>query len=51
MKGNSGKFAKLIARQIQYLGPVDLIQYFVKDTSIMQYVQPPDTPAVKVSCL
>lgn len=30
MKGNSGSFAKLIPAQLNYLGPIDLTQYFVK---------------------
>ena len=29
MKGNSGSFAQLIVNKLNYLGPIDLTQYFV----------------------
>ena len=34
MKGNSGRFARLAARDVAYSGPVDLTQYFVEDFGI-----------------
>ncbi len=34
MQGNDGKFARLIHGDLNYLGPVDLSQYFVQDYSI-----------------
>ena len=33
-QGNSGNFVKLIKKELQYLGPVDLTQYFVKSFNI-----------------
>lgn len=30
MRGNSGSFAALISKELKYLGPIDLTQYFVK---------------------
>ena len=33
MKGNSGKFVHLNIDEMQYLGPIDLTQYFVKNTT------------------
>ena len=29
MKGNSGSFAQLVIENLNYLGPIDLTQYFV----------------------
>ena len=48
LKGNSGKFVQLIPSTVQYLGPIDLPQYFVMDTSIQQITVPPRTNAVEV---
>ena len=33
-QGNSGNFVKLLKHQLQYLGPEDLTQYFVKSFNI-----------------
>ena len=33
-QGNSGNFVKLVKNQLNYLGPVDLTQYFVKSFNI-----------------
>ena len=32
--GNSGEFVDLIADELKYLGPQDLTQYFIRQTSI-----------------
>ena len=32
--GNSGKFIKLVVEGLNYLGPEDLTQYFVRETKI-----------------
>ena len=34
-QGNSGKFAKLIKSSLEYLGPVDLREYFVKSYTVL----------------
>ena len=34
LQGNTGNFAKLIKSKLNYLGPVDLTQYFVKSSTI-----------------
>ena len=34
LQGNSGYFAQLIKDQLKYLGPIDLMQYFVKSYSM-----------------
>ncbi len=47
MKGSSNNFIKLVADYADYLGPIDLPQYFVMDTTIHQVTVPPNTPAVK----
>ena len=31
MKGNSGSFAEQVVENLNYLGPIDLTQYFVKN--------------------
>ena len=36
MKGNTGFFAELVPNQLQYVGPIDLTQYFVKDTFMVE---------------
>ncbi|CAM6054349.1 unnamed protein product [Sphagnum tenellum] len=51
MKGNSGKFARLIQENLRYLGPIDLRQYFVKDTLMLNHTVPPDVAAVKVDII
>ncbi|CAM6054348.1 unnamed protein product [Sphagnum tenellum] len=51
MKGNSGKFARLIQENLRYLGPIDLRQYFVKDTLMLNHTVPPDVEAVKVDII
>ncbi len=48
MKGNSGKFIQLLAAEINYLGPIDLTQYFVEDYTIDEITIPPEIGAVKV---
>ncbi len=48
MKGNSGNFLDLVGREANYLGPIDLPQYFVRDTTIKQITVPPNTNAVQV---
>ncbi len=48
MKGNAGQFIKLMSNNASYLGPIDLPQYFVMDTSIKNTVVPPDINAVEV---
>lgn len=50
-KGNSGKFIKLVKDKLEYLGPIDLTQYFVKDTQMSDYRVPPDNPAVRVDII
>ena len=34
MKGNSDHFIRLVAKGVEYFGPVDLTQYYVKNFSI-----------------
>ncbi len=41
MKGNTGEFVELAVDSLQYLGPVDLIQYFVKGYKMTETVVPP----------
>ena len=36
MSGNTGKFVDISAGDMNYLGPVDLTQYFVKETYMLQ---------------
>ena len=48
MKGNAGNFVKLLAKNASYLGPVDLPQYIVMETTIHEVTVPPDTDAVRV---
>ncbi len=48
MKGNSGKFVELVAADINYLGPIDLTQYFVEDYTMAEITIPPGIHAVKV---
>ena len=33
-EGNSGEFVELVPSELNYLGPQDLIQYFIRQTSI-----------------
>ncbi len=49
MKGKFDKFVKLIAKNASYLGPVDLPQYFVMETKILQTTVPPGINAVQVN--
>ncbi len=51
MKGNSGEFLDLVGRNAEYLGPIDLPQYFVMDTTIRQMTVPPNTNAVQVEII
>ncbi len=48
MKGNSGRFIELVPSKADYLGPIDLPQYFVMRTRIRQLTVPPDVNAVEV---
>ena len=48
LKGNEGQFIKLTKSDANYLGPIDLPQYFVMDTHMHQTTVPPDINAVKV---
>ena len=48
MKGNAGEFVRLMPGVVNYLGPIDLPQYFVMNTVIQQTTVPPDTNAVEV---
>ncbi len=48
LKGNAGNFIKLVADQSAYLGPVDLPQYFVMETTITEITVPPNTQAVEI---
>ncbi len=48
MKGNSGEFAKLVIDSLQYLGPIDLAQYFVKEYKMTENVIPVDIHAIKL---
>ncbi len=48
LKGNAGNLLRLSAADTAYLGPIDLPQYFVMDTTIAEIVVPPDVGAVKV---
>ncbi len=49
MKGKFDKFVKLTAKNANYLGPVDLLQYFVMKTEILQTTVPPGINAVQVN--
>ena len=46
MKGNTGEFAKLVIDSLEYLGPIDLAQYFVKEVKMVESVIPVNTHAV-----
>ena len=48
MKGNLGNFIQLLANSSSYLGPKDLPQYMVLETTIQEFTVPPNTNAVKV---
>ena len=48
LKGNRGKFVQMMLDEMNYLGPIDLAQYFVKETKITEYEVPPNIAAVKV---
>ena len=49
MKGNSGSFVRLVAGVHEYLGPIDLTQYFIKSTSIGQtFMESEGIPGVEV---
>ncbi len=48
MKGNLGNFIELLPNSSLYLGPEDLPQYVVLETTIQEYVVPPSTNAVKI---
>ena len=49
MKGNSGSFAKLVAGIHNYLGPIDLTQYFIKSSSITETIMESENiPGVEV---
>ena len=48
MKGNVAKFIELVAGKAEYLGPIDLPQYFVLDTNIKQILVPPNKNAVQI---
>ena len=34
LQGNSGKFAELVKGNLEYLGPVDLREYFIKSYTV-----------------
>ncbi len=51
MKGNSGKFARLISRELKYLGPIDLTLYYVKETDMNNVIIYPDIEAVRVEVI
>ena len=48
LQGNTGKFVKLIMDEMVYLGPIDLSQYFVKETLMTEFEVPPNVAAIKV---
>ena len=48
LKGNAGNFIKLVADKAEYLGPIDLPQYFVMKTAITEITVPPKVGAVKI---
>ena len=48
-KGNSNKFIELFTAALNYLGPIDLTQYFVKSTSMETHLLvSSNEPAIKV---
>ena len=49
IQGNTGKFVKLVMDEMVYLGPIDLSQYFVKETLMTEFEVPPNVAAIKVS--
>ncbi len=51
MKGNSGNFVRLVSKKLQYLGPIDLTLYFVKQTDIYNVIIYPNIEAVRVEII
>ncbi len=51
MKGNSGKFVRLVSSQLEYLGPIDLTLYYVKETDIHNVIIYPNIEAVRVEII
>ncbi len=51
MKGNSGKFVRLLANNISYAGPTDLTMYFVKNITISNVVIHPGIEAVAIELI
>ena len=47
MKGNSGKFSHLVIDKFNYLGPIDLTQYFIKTINSSYIVVEEDMSAVE----
>ncbi len=48
MKGNSGKFVRLNASKVAYMGPIELTIYFVKNITFSNVMIQTDTEAVQV---
>ncbi len=48
MKGNSGNFVRMVKGALNYLGPIDLTQYFIKKVTMSETTILSDTFAVKV---
>ncbi len=49
MKGNTGKFIKMLKGNLKYLGPIDLTQYFIKKVEMMPDGVEGDQQAITVS--
>lgn len=47
MKGNSGKFVKLVIDDMTYSGPIDLMQYFILETKASEVILASNVSAVQ----
>ncbi len=49
MKGNTGQFIHMVAGDLQYLGPIDLTQYFIKKVEMGNHTVGNDIQALRVN--